>query len=67
MFDNTRKECPNGEATCLNHSPPKKTESSPGVIESTSLFAGMKQVLISHAGEVYRLRITRNGKLILNK
>ncbi|MBN1804154.1 MAG: hemin uptake protein HemP [Sedimentisphaerales bacterium] len=47
--------------------PPTKTAQQTTVIESSSLFAGMKQVLISHAGEFYRLRITRNGKLILNK
>jgi hemin uptake protein HemP len=37
------------------------------VIESACLFAGRSEVEIHHAGEVYRLRLTRNGKLILNK
>jgi len=37
------------------------------VIESECLFAGRKEVQIHHAGEVYRLRVTKNGKLILNK
>jgi len=37
------------------------------VVDSVNLFAGRKEVEIRHAGEVYRLRITRNGKLILNK
>ena len=37
------------------------------VIDSASLFAGRKEVQIRHQGELYRLRITRNGKLILNK
>lgn len=31
------------------------------------LAAGAKEVLIDHAGQVYRLRVTRNRKLILNK
>ncbi len=38
-----------------------------GAIESDYLFADRNEVEIRHAGEVYRLRITRNGKLILNK
>ena len=37
------------------------------VIESDYLFAEKKEVRIRHDGQVYRLRVTRNGKLILNK
>ena len=37
------------------------------VIDSAQLFADRKEVQIRHAGEVYRLRVTKNGKLILNK
>lgn len=37
------------------------------VIESKDLFADKNEVEIRHAGELYRLRVTRNGKLILNK
>jgi len=37
------------------------------VIESTYLFAERNEVQIRHGGEIYRLRVTRNGKLILNK
>ena len=40
---------------------------SPREIPSDQLFHGAKEVLILHRGEVYRLRKTRNGKLILNK
>lgn len=36
-------------------------------ISSEDLMRGQRELLIEHAGEVYRLRITRNGKLILNK
>jgi len=36
-------------------------------IESRDLFAERKEVKIRHEGQVYRLRITKNGKLILNK
>ena len=36
-------------------------------IDSASLLQGEKEVLIRHAEEVYRLRLTSNGKLILQK
>ncbi|MBE0594077.1 MAG: hemin uptake protein HemP [Gemmatimonadales bacterium] len=34
--------------------------------ESSDLFAGTDEVFIQHRGREYRLRITQNGKLILN-
>ncbi|NLX13640.1 MAG: hemin uptake protein HemP [Phycisphaerales bacterium] len=37
------------------------------VIESEYLFAECNEVEIRHGDEVYRLRLTINGKLILNK
>lgn len=38
------------------------------MISSAGLFAGGKrEIMIDHAGAVYRLRITRGGKLILTK
>jgi hemin uptake protein HemP len=37
------------------------------VVDSRALFGGEHEVGIVHAGETYRLRITRQGKLILNK
>jgi hemin uptake protein HemP len=36
-------------------------------IESNKLLRGTREVLIRHGGEVYRLRHTRNDKLILTK
>jgi hemin uptake protein HemP len=36
-------------------------------ITSAEIFQGQREVLILHHGEVYRLRLTRKGKLILNK
>lgn len=44
-----------------------RPDNSPIVIDAGELFAGRREVGIRHAGQVYRLRITRNGKLILNK
>jgi hemin uptake protein HemP len=34
---------------------------------SETLFAGKRELLIAHAGEHYRLRLTNQGKLILTK
>lgn len=35
--------------------------------DSSQLLLGAKEVLIRHAGETYRLRLTKNDKLILQK
>jgi hemin uptake protein HemP len=37
------------------------------VVESSHLFGRFREILIHHAGAVYRLRITKNDKLIMNK
>lgn len=34
---------------------------------SEELFRGQREITIEHSGTVYRLRITKAGKLILNK
>ncbi len=39
----------------------------PARLVSADLFGNSNEVLIEHSGEIYRLRITRNGKLILQK
>jgi len=39
----------------------------PGIIPADFLFQGSQEILISYKGEHYRLRITKNGKLILTK
>ena len=36
-------------------------------VTSDSLFEGLYEIGINHAGALYRLKITRQGKLILNK
>ena len=36
-------------------------------LASSDLFGDTHEVLIEHAGQEYRLRITRQGKLILTK
>lgn len=39
----------------------------PGIVQTDFLFQGNQEILLSHNGEHYRLRVTRNGKLILTK
>ncbi|GAB4353973.1 MAG: hypothetical protein Kow0026_12330 [Oricola sp.] len=53
---------------------PKKQEPEPKAItggtsiyESARLFRGSTEIGIEHDGAIYRLKITRQGKLILNK
>ena len=36
-------------------------------VRSDELFGGRREVLIEHAGEIYSLRQTSKGKLILTK
>jgi hemin uptake protein HemP len=36
-------------------------------VESADVFRGQSEVMIRHEGTIYRLKITRQGKLILNK
>ncbi|ADG69975.1 hypothetical protein Plim_4165 [Planctopirus limnophila DSM 3776] len=43
------------------------TSGTTSAVDSSSLMKGQKELLINHLGEIYRLRITRNGKLILHK
>lgn len=38
-----------------------------GCLDSKRIFGDSKEVLIKHGDQVYRLRKTRHGKLILNK
>ena len=37
------------------------------IVDSQVLFGGKKEIGIRHEGQLYRLRKTRHGKLILNK
>jgi hemin uptake protein HemP len=62
---------PNAEATV---SPPRRLLSLPGrtppavpELRSDDLLRGLREVVIRHGGQTYRLRHTRNDKLILTK
>jgi hemin uptake protein HemP len=39
----------------------------PADIDTAELFGDRSEIRIRHAGAIYRLRITRGGKLILTK
>jgi len=39
----------------------------PTCVGSIELFGGRRELCIDHGGEIYRLRITGKGKLILTK
>ena len=50
--------------------PPSPDDAPSGAsppIDSSTLFTGRSEVLIRHEGQVYRLRATKNGKLVMNK
>ncbi len=47
--------------------PNDKGTDHPEVIDSSVLFQGNNEVQITHLQQTYRLRITRQGKLILTK
>lgn len=46
---------------------PIESPSKVRTILSAELLKGNKEVRIDHEGEIYRLRLTRNQKLILQK
>ncbi|GGA39027.1 hemin uptake protein HemP [Pelagibacterium lentulum] len=45
----------------------QKPSERPQTISSAKLFGEAQEIEIDHDGTLYRLRITRQGKLILNK
>lgn len=59
---NARSYVPAMDPTRVRPAPvPQRT------LSSEALFEGRTEINIDHAGSVYRLKITRQGKLILNK
>jgi hemin uptake protein HemP len=61
MFDTTSTEARNTNSLQLAHQPPVK------YLDARVLFEGAREIRIDHDGQEYRLRQTRNGKLILTK
>ena len=44
-----------------------RSATCPRVVRSEEILQGHREIHILHANETYRLRVTRNGKLILYK
>ena len=63
MTDRENTPAANGEPAGDQVAP---TGKSP-VWKSSDILQGSEMVWIQHAGETYQLRVTRQGKLILNK
>ena len=65
------KECHVGEGRDANldvrETVPSSMPSAPRTVRSEDLLQGAREVLIQHGQEMYRLRLTKAGKLILNK
>jgi hemin uptake protein HemP len=64
-YPSDQAEPPNangGPAAAASDSPPPPLE-----ISSEVLLAGRTEIRIRHRGEIYRLTLTRSGKLILHK
>jgi len=47
--------------------PASRPDMAPQILPSTALMQGQRSVAIEHNGAIYRLQITRQGKLILTK
>ena len=50
--------------------PPARAPASPAALpqlNTRTLFAGQREIVIEHDGALYRLRITQHNKLILTK
>jgi len=55
------------ELSAVNINANASTRLNLPVYESLFLLSGKTEAVIKHAGEEYRLRLTRQGKLILTK
>ena len=51
----------------LRQAPAAEGAASRKRLSSRELFGAMREIVIDHVGEEYRLRITSQGKLILTK
>ena len=58
---------PDGSAEPIVAPPASSAPAAQRTILSDDLLQGQAEVLIRHGEEIYRLRHTRNGKLILQK
>ncbi len=54
-------------ATSVQQAAGRMEESSPRMVNSRDLLDGRRELRIRHRGEIYRMLLTRNGKLMLQK
>ncbi|NVK36243.1 MAG: hemin uptake protein HemP [Rhodobacteraceae bacterium] len=57
----------NRQAAQTGHTLPKASNTSDVILDTETLFKGARELKISHNSEIYRLSITKLGKLILTK
>lgn len=67
MTDSLTPPLPTGPIPPAATPPPMPQPSEPRSVQSAELFQGARVVEITHAGETYRLLLTRNNRLILQK
>ena len=67
MSDRGRKEDLDSDKTFVADAKVRRATQFGRAIDSRILFGAEYEVAIRHGDQVYRLRKTRNGKLILNK
>lgn len=68
MIETKKTTRPDGTA-CSAQAPAKTSDAETDLrrLDSAALFAGRREVTIDHGGEIYRLRLTSNNRLILIK
>lgn len=67
MFENPSHDPPTSATASPSDRGRSAGQRDPVRIDSRDLLAGGREFLIDHAGQAYRLRLTRNDKLILTK
>jgi hemin uptake protein HemP len=66
--EHTVTEAISGQPTSPEKKPPSPSDSRPyRIVKFEDLAGGSAEVVIEHAGQTYRLRATKNGRLLLNK
>ncbi|MCY6379679.1 hemin uptake protein HemP [Hoeflea prorocentri] len=58
---------PSWEPKTTRQGEAENSQTAVRTLKSQDLFLGAKELNIDHHGAIYRLKITRHGKLILNK
>ena len=57
----------NHQSHVVQAAEPDSSGASPLVVDSATLMAGRRELLIRHGADTYRLRVTASNKLILTK